>query len=91
MVLFGFLLKEGAYQKLGHGLFALRKQTYCHTSKGIGILCLLQSQTDCLVMQLKAKEKDAVLVIAVLKGTYCMMQRSTNDTKIKLAHRTSQQ
>lgn len=63
----------------------------CHTSKGIGILCLLQSQTDSLVMQLKAKEKDAVLVIAFLKGTYCMMQRSTNNTKIKLAHRTSQQ
>ena len=55
----------------------------CHINKGIGILCLLQPQTDSLVMQLKAKEKDAVLVIAFLKGTYCMMQRSNNDTKIR--------
>lgn len=37
-------------------------------------------------MQLKAKEKDPVSVIAFLKGTYCMMQRSNNDTKIRNLH-----
>lgn len=37
-------------------------------------------------MQLKAKGKDSVLVIAFLKGTYCMMQRSNIDTKIRNLH-----
>lgn len=37
-------------------------------------------------MQLKAKGKDSVLVIAFLKGTYCMMQRSNIDIKIRNLH-----
>lgn len=85
-----FFFKRGSISETWTWVVRFEKAP-CHTSKDIGILCLLQSQTDSLVMQLKAKEKDAVLVIAFLKGTYCMMQRSTNDTKVKLAHRTSQQ
>lgn len=47
---------------------------------------LLRPWTDSFVVQLKAKEKDAVLVTAFLKWTYCMTQRSKNDTKTGNLH-----
>lgn len=47
---------------------------------------MFAAATDSLAMQLKAKEKDALLVIAFLKGMYWMMQRSNNDIKIKNWH-----
>lgn len=75
----------GSISETWTGLFCFEKAP-CYIYKGIGILCLLQPQTDSLVIQLKAEEKDALLILAFLKRTYCMMQRSNNDTKIRNLH-----